>query len=151
MRRLKYPIKAKEIAQIALNENLITPSKAKNPIISLSQVLERNIRMDMGNKPKLVFINTDKGRLIGLPEMDVNKNVKSEYEKSRENEESCLISSIEKCLPKNIIEKIELFMRIKKYSQIDDAIIDLIKRGLVASSNEILNTLKSEFDDFKND
>jgi len=41
-------------------------------------------------------------------------------------------------------------MRIKKYSEIDHAIIELIKRGLVASTNDILQTLKSEFEDSDN-
>ena len=180
LKQRNYPIKAKEIAEIALKENLIAPSKAKNPVISLSQVLERNIRMNMGNNPRLVFINTDKGRMIGLPEMDVIKNnetfsdvhikndtfikndvlIKSDavikndtFIKSEahiRNEENSLISLLKKHLPYATIEKIELFMRIKKYSEIDYAIIELIKRGLVASTNDILQTLKSEFEDSDN-
>lgn len=180
LKQRNYPIKAKEIAEIALKENLIAPSKAKNPVISLSQVLERNIRMNMGNNPKLVFINTDKGRMIGLPEMDaikknetcndvhikndtfVKNNVliksdavikKDTFIKSEshiKNEENSLISLLKKHLPEATIEKIELFMRIKKYSEIDYAIIELIKRGLVASTNDILQTLKTEFEDSDN-
>ncbi|AGX45425.1 HTH domain-containing protein [Clostridium saccharobutylicum] len=174
LKQRNYPIKAKEIAEIALKENLIAPSKAKNPVISLSQVLERNIRMNMGNNPRLVFINTDKGRMIGLPEMDVIKKnetcndvhvkndtfikndvlIKSDAviksEAHIRNEENSLISLLKKHLPYATIEKIELFMRIKKYSEIDYAIIELIKRGLVASTNDILQTLKSEFEDSDN-
>ncbi|MCE5222549.1 MAG: winged helix-turn-helix domain-containing protein [Clostridium sp.] len=180
LKQRNYPIKAKEIAEIALKENLIAPSKAKNPVISLSQVLERNIRMNMGNNPKLAFINTDKGRMIGLPEMDVIKKnetcndvhirndtfikndvlIKSDavikndtFIKSEahiKNEENSLISLLKRHLPEATIEKIELFMRIKKYSEIDYAIIELIKRGLVASTNDILQTLKSEFEDSDN-
>lgn len=177
LKQRNYPIKAKEIAEIALKENLIAPSKAKNPVISLSQVLERNIRMNKGNNPKLAFINTDKGRMIGLPEMDVIKKnetcndvhikndtfikndvlIKSDtvikndtFIKSEahiKNEENSLISLLKKHLPEATIEKLELFMRIKKYSEIDYAIIELIKRGLVASTNDILQILKSEFED----
>jgi len=180
LKQRNYPIKPKEIAEIALKENLIAPSKAKNPVISLSQVLERNIRMNMGNNPKLVFVNTDKGRMIGLPEMDVIKKnetcndahikndtfikndvlIKSDVvikndtfiksEAHIKNEEDSLISLLKKHLPETTIEKIELFMRIKRYSEIDYAIIELIKRGLVASTNDILQTLKSEFEDSDN-
>lgn len=151
LRRFNYPIKAKDIAKIALQEDLVAKSKAKNPIISLSQVLERNIRMGMGNKPRLVFINTDRGRLIGLPEMEINYNEKKDIDNSTENEEVCLISLLEKYFDRDTIQKIEIYMKIKGYFRIEDAIVSLIKRGLVASTSEVLNILKNEFEKLEND
>ena len=48
----KKPLKSKDLAKLAQERRLVAPSTAKDPIQSLSQTLERNIRLDKGNKPR---------------------------------------------------------------------------------------------------
>lgn len=141
LRKSNFPLKSKEIAKMILNENLIAPSKAKNPIQSVSQALERNVRMDVGNEPKLEFISTADGRALRLSEINTNKDTEIQ-----ENEEENLTKLIKPYLPKDTMDKIELYQSIKKYSRTDQAVVDLIKSGLIAKLPEILETLKNDFE-----
>ena len=66
LKEANRPLSAKEIAKRALERGLAS-SNAKDPINSLAQTLEKNIRDDTYNDPKLIFIYSQRGRLIDLP------------------------------------------------------------------------------------
>jgi undecaprenyl pyrophosphate synthase len=60
------PLSSRDIAKIALERRMVS-STAQDPIQSHAQTIEKNIRDGSYNKPKLVFLNSPQGRLIGLP------------------------------------------------------------------------------------
>ena len=131
------PLKSKELARLAQERKLVAPSMAKDPIQSLSQVLERNIRLDKGNKPRLVFVETEEGRCIGLPEW---------YEK-KEIESTATQETIQIALSEDIMNKIKLYQGSFGVISIEETIIQLVKKGLNATSKELIDRLKVELEE----
>lgn len=131
------PLKSKELAKLAQEKRLVAPSTAKDPIQSLSQVLERNIRLDKGNKPRLVFVDTDEGRCIAVPEWYEEKKVITKVEREK----------LEVGVPADLLNKIRLYQTSFKLSSIEEAVVQLTKRGLSATSQELVERLKSELDE----
>lgn len=63
-----HPLASKEIAQIALERGLVV-SRAKDPILSLAQTIDKYIRDETYNVPRLCFMRDENGRrVIGLPD-----------------------------------------------------------------------------------
>ena len=54
------------LAERMLKRGLVR-SNASDPIQSLAQTIEKNIRGKVYNRPQLEFVHTSDGRLIGLP------------------------------------------------------------------------------------
>jgi len=133
----KKPLKSKDLARMAQEREMVAPSTAKNPIQSLSQTLERNIRLDKGNKPRLVFVETEGGRCIGIPEW--YEEVKVEKKGASEK--------VEVDLSSDLLNKVKLYQSSFKLRSIEEAVIQLIKKGLSATSQELINRLKLELDD----
>ena len=132
----KKPLKSKVLAKLAQEQGLVPQSTAKDPIQSLSQVLERNIRLDKGNKPRLIFVETAEGRCIALPQWYEQKKV----EKKVVNEK------IEVGVSSDLLNKIKLYQTSFKLGSIEDAIVELAKKGLSASSNELIDKLRLELE-----
>lgn len=128
------PMKSKELAKQALELNMVAPSKAKDPIQSMSQTLERNIRMNTGNKPQLKFIYTKQGRYISLPKTDEIKKY-----------EECTTQLIKIELSKSVLKKIKIYEISENYKSLEDTIVDLIKKGLESTSEDFIEKLKNEF------
>lgn len=133
----KKPLKSKDLAKLAQERELVAPSTAKDPIQSLSQTLERNIRLDKGNKPRLLFVETQEGRCIGLPSWYETKKV----------EKKVFSEKVEVALPTDLLNKIKLYQSSFNLSCIEEAIIHLTKKGLSATSQELINKLKLELDE----
>lgn len=132
----KKPLKSKELARLAQERSLVPPSNAKDPIQSLSQVLERNIRLDKGNKPRLIFVESEEGRQIGKPEW---------YETKREvTKVAC--EKIEVGLEADLMNKIKLYQTSFNLPSIEEAILQLTKKGLSAASDELIDRLKSQLE-----
>lgn len=133
----KRPLKSKELARLAQEGKLVAPSTAKDPIQSLSQTLERNIRLDKGNKPRLMFVETDEGRAIGLPEWYEERPVPKNVECER----------VEIGLSDDLLNKIKIYQTSFNLLSIEDAMVQLIKKGLSATSQELIDRLKIELDE----
>ena len=131
----KKPLKSKEIARMAQERGFVLQSTAKDPIQSLSQALERNIRLNKGNKPRLVFTETDQGRCIAIPEW---------YEKIEI--EPKLGEKLEIHLTGDLINKVELYQNSFNLHSFEEAIISLVKKGLNATSDELIDRLKAQLD-----
>ena len=133
----RKPIKSKDLARMAQERKMVAPSMAKDPIQSLSQTLERNIRLDKGNKPRLIFVETESGRCIGIPEwyeeVKVEKKVSSE--------------KVEVALSSDLLNKVKLYQSSFKIISMEEAMIELIKKGLSATSQELIDRLKLELED----
>lgn len=132
----KKPLKSKELARLAQERQLIAPSNAKDPIQSVSQVLERNIRLDKGNKPRLVFVETEEGRQIGKPEWYEQKKTAPKVESEK----------IQVGFEGDLMNKIKLYQTSFNLPTIEEAIRQLTKKGLNAASKELIDRLKSELE-----
>lgn len=132
----KKPLKAKTLAQLAQDRQMVVPSSAKDPIQSLSQVLERNVRLDKGNKPRLIFRETEEGRCLAIPEWYEKKKVEKKIE----------CETIEIGLSSDLLNKIKLYQTSFKLGTVEEAVIQLTKRGLNAASQELIDKLKVELE-----
>ncbi|MBE6024539.1 MAG: hypothetical protein E7231_15400 [Cellulosilyticum sp.] len=133
----RKPLKSKELARMAQERKLVAPSMAKDPIQSLSQVLERNIRLDKGNKPRLIFVETEQGRAIAIPAWYEEKKPEPKVEKS----ENIAIG-----LSEDILNKVKLYQTSFNLPNMEEAIIQLVKKGLGATSQELIDRLKTELE-----
>lgn len=140
------PLKSIEIAKRILDKGLIE-SSAKNPIQSISQALERNIRMNKGNSPKLEFVDTYLGRHIqsaeGFYKLEKAENQplsSFEYKPSFNNEEITI------SLPKTIVDKAKIFQLATGASTLDDAIAALLKSGLASNSEKLIEVIKRDME-----
>lgn len=132
----RKPLKSKDLARMAIEKMLVAPSMAKDPVQSLSQTLERNIRLNKGNKPKLVFVETTEGRAIALPEW---------YEERKE-QVSVECEKIEIAFSEDLINKIKIYQTSFNLDGIEETVIQLVKKGLSATSKELIDRLKIELD-----
>lgn len=138
------PLKSLEIAKRILDKGLIE-SSAKNPIQSISQALERNIRMNKGNTPKLEFIETYLGRHIQIAagmtyerQEIMSTNAQLEYPIPQQTEE------ITVSIPKSIIDKAKIYQLATGVNTLDEAIAALIKSGLASNSEKLIEVIKRE-------
>ncbi len=73
LKERRTPLTSREIAKIALERKLVS-STSRDPVSAQSQTIEKNIREDKYNIPKLIFTKNESGqRLIGLPEWEKTK------------------------------------------------------------------------------
>lgn len=132
----KKPVKSKDLARLAQERKMVAPSAAKDPIQSLSQALERNIRLDKGNKPRLIFVETENGRCIGLPQW---------YEEIKVKEVK-VSEKVEIALSDDLVNKVKLYQSSFNLKSIEETIVHLTKKGLSATSKELIDRLKLELD-----
>lgn len=137
------PLKSIEIASRIMEQQLIE-STAKSPIQSISQALERNIRMNKGNTPKLEFVDSIYGRQIQCtPETAAKQVYYSSVKEMKlpQPEEEVVVN-----LAKTLVDKVKIYQLAKGISSIDEAITELIRSGLTSSSSELIETLKKEME-----
>lgn len=123
------PVSSKDIARIALDRGMVK-STAQDPIQSHAQTIEKNIRDDIYNNPKLVFINGPQGRLIGLPEWESN------LPKPGINSPLSLIELKAK-IPVELFEKIRLAEQAKLQNNFDETVTMLLSKGLTLAASDI--------------
>lgn len=137
------PLKSVEIAHRILSEGLIE-SQAKNPVQSISQALERNIRMNKGNSPKLEFVETYIGRKIQPANIVQGKNfrtVHSNFENKGTLKEELTIS-----ISKDLLDKVKIYQLGTGKETVDEAISSLLRTGLNSSSDKLIEILKREME-----
>ena len=133
LKEAQRPLPSREIAEIALNKGYVS-SSAKDPVFSITTTIEKNIREQRYNSPRLVFINTEDGRKIGLPSMkeagktasatDPNQNFRAKKKISVE-------------LPEELIERLHLASQAKLAANFDDTVALLLQKGLSVSREEV--------------
>ena len=114
-------------------------SSAQDPIQSLAQTIEKNIRGGIYNNPKLVFINSSQGRLIGLPAWDATISPTADPQTPNLSELSVYIST-------ELLEKIKLAERAKLKNSFDETISFILNKGLSILSPEIKKGLMEQLD-----
>ena len=122
LNEVKKPISSKELARLALERRMVR-SAAQDPVQSYAQTIEKNIRDDTYNNPKLIFIHKPQGRLIGLPEWESNPP---------EIETNIPYSLIElkARIPVELFEKIRIAEQAKLQNNFDETVTMLLSKGL---------------------
>ena len=136
------PLSSGEIARIALDRHMVV-SRAQDPIQSHAQTIEKNIRGDVYNKPRLIFIRGPQGRLIGLPSWE-GKPAQSVDTQTKPNEYMELRARI----PTDLFEKIQLAGQAKLAGNFDEMVAVLLKKGLSAVAADIKKELLHLLDSF---
>lgn len=137
-------LKSLEIARRIQDQQLIQ-STAVNPVQSISQALERNIRMNKGNTPKLEFIETAFGREVTIPYVfgAVDEEIIEPVQPVQvEQMEQTVVE-----LPKNILDKVKIFQLGTGLDSLDEAIVELLRSGLQNNSATLLESIKKEMDE----
>lgn len=133
-------LKSLEIAR-RIHESQLVVSTAVNPVQSISQALERNIRMNKGNLPRLEFTETAFGREVTIPMSEVTIRQQIQPSKAIQEMESITIE-----LPKNLVDKVKIFQLGTGLETMDEALTLLVRSGLVNNSSELLESIKKELD-----
>lgn len=140
-------LKSVEIARRILEQQLIE-STAKNPIQSISQALERNIRMNKGNTPALQFIETPFGREVDI----VNKQIElptSTYSYITATPtplKTELTEEMTVTIPKALLDKVKIYQLGKGIETLDEAFVNLLRSGLASNSTELIEVIKKEME-----
>ncbi len=138
LNELGKPVSSKELSRIALDRRMVT-SVAKDPVQSHAQTIEKNIRDDIYNQPKLIFVHGPKGRLIGLPGWE------SKPPKEATNAQSILIE-LKVRIPVELLEKIRLADQAKLKNNFDETVTLILSKGLASLAPEIKKGLMQQLD-----
>jgi hypothetical protein len=111
-------------------------------IQSHAQTIEKNIRDDVYNRPKLIFVHTPRGRLIGLPMWE-------NTEKMTVSNNSATFKELKAKCPVEIFEKIRLAEQAKLAKDFDETVTLLLKKGLSAVAPEIKKGLIQQLNEFE--
>jgi len=139
------PLPSREIAEIALNKGYVS-SSAKDPVFSIASTIEKNIRDDLYNSPRLVFIKTEYGRRrhkIGLPSMEIECPSMKEAGKTasatdpNQNFRAKKKISVRVELPEELIERLHLASQAKLVANFDETVALLLQKGLSVAREEV--------------
>lgn len=116
------PMSSKDLARLALDRRM-AGSAARDPVQSLAQTLEKNIRGGTYNNPKLKFVHTSSGRLLSLETWDDERGV-------IETSTKRLIQNVSITLPEEIYEQVQLAHQAKIAESIEETTVVLLRQGL---------------------
>ena len=132
------PLNSRELAQIALERSMVG-SSAKDPVQSLSQTIEKNIRDGIYNSPNLKFILGSHGRTIGLPSWEANTT-------SPEATPTLSLTELKVRIPIEVFEKIKLAEQAKLKNTFDETVAILLIKGLSSVASDIKKGLLQQLD-----
>ncbi len=136
------PLGSKEIAGIALERRMVF-SNAQDPAQSHAQTIEKNIRGGVYNKPRLVFIHGEKGRMVGLPSWET-KTSPAPHNASMATDSKELKARV----PSELLQKIQLATQAKLAKTFDETVTVLLRKGLSAVAPDIKRGLLQQLDEF---
>jgi len=126
------PLSSRELARRALDRAMVT-SKARDPIESHAQALEKNIRSGIYNSPQLAFVFTTRGRMIGLPEWEGQQTGAAATAVGKGPQGGSLPVRI----PAGMVEQIKLAAQARIGATFEDTVAHLIRVGLRESAPDI--------------
>ena len=138
LEELGKPITSKELARIALDRRMVT-STAQDPIQSHAQTIEKNIRDGIYNNPKLVFIISSQGRLVGLPGWDSDRS-------PTPDDKTPNLSELRVHVSTELLEKIRLAEQAKLKNSFDETVSFILTKGLSILASEIKKGLMEQLD-----
>ena len=132
------PMSSKDLARLALDRHMVG-STARDPIQSLAQTLEKNVRDGTYNNPKLKFVHTPNGRLLGLETWNDERGIIETFQKR-------VTQNISITLPEEIYEQIQLAHQAKIADSVEGTTVVLLKLGLSALAPKIKEGLMQQLD-----
>jgi hypothetical protein len=140
---LKRPTSSRELARFMLERGMVQ-SNAQDPIFSFGSTIEKNIRDDVYNEPRLVYVYVNGERLIGLPGWSDGsaKFGPSRDDGSSQQSEKREFIKMEICIPLEMKNKLQLARAIGFGATDDDVVRRLLEAGLAASSNDMLGLIE---------
>lgn len=126
------PLSSRELARRALDRGMVT-SKARDPIESHAQALEKNIRSGIYNSPQMAFVFTTHGRMIGLPEWGDESTEATEPATGQGH----YGTSMPVRIPAAIVEQIKLAAQARIGATFDDTVAHLLRVGLREAAPDI--------------
>jgi len=133
----KKSMSSKELAQIALGRGF--PSTAKDPVQSLAQTLEKNVRDGMYNHPKLVFIYSNGRRLLGLPSWGQQSPTAVMSTQPSTGELTVRV-------PAEVLDQIRLAAQAKIAGTFEETVALLLRKGLSVVAPRIRKQLVEQLD-----
>lgn len=137
------PLFSREIAQLALDKSYVS-SSAKDPIFSIANTIEKNIREGTYNSTQLVFVKTTDGRKIGLPSMSKEP---AQSDSLPETQPRTHKTKLTVELPQELINQVQLAYQAKLANSYDETVAVLIKKGLSSCALEIRERLFTQLED----
>ena len=135
------PINSRDIASIALDKGMVT-SSAQDPVQSHAQTIEKNIRDEVYNNPKLIFIPSSQGRLIGLPGWEAQALTIA-------NKNTQRLADLRANIPRELLEKIGLAEQAKLRNNFNDTVSLILTKGISVLAPEIKEGLMKQLSSLK--
>ena len=132
------PMSSKDLACLALDRRM-AGSTARDPVQSLAQTLEKNVRDGTYNNPKLKFVHTSHGRLLSLEAWDDEREV-------IETSPKRLTQNVSITLPEEIYEQVQLAHQAKIADSIEETTVVLLRQGLSTLAPKIKEGLMQQLD-----
>lgn len=132
------PLSSKELARIMLEREMVR-SGAQDPGQSFAQTIEKNIRSETYNNPKLIFIDGPHGRLIGFPEWEATPPKPM-------NSSPPHFVELKIKIPIGLFEKIRLAEHAKLKSDFNETITMLLSKGVSLVASDIKKGLMQQLE-----
>ncbi len=116
------PMSSKILARLALDQRMVG-STARDPVQSLAQTLEKNVRGGTYNNPTLKFVHTSSGRLLSLKTWGDEREV-------IETSTKRLIQNVSITLPEETYRQVQLAHQAKIADSIEETTVVLLRQGL---------------------
>lgn len=133
-------MRSRAIAEALLDRGWVT-SRARSPVESIAQTIEKNIREGVYNQPKLVFVYRRGQRLIGLPGMESGEEEPSPQAKQSEAKRRVTIA-----IPADLARRIDLARQAQVGESLEATILELIDVGLRESAHSIREKILEQVD-----
>ena len=132
---LKKPLSAKALAELALERGF--PSSARDPVQSLAQTLEKNVREGIYNDPELAFVYVNGSRLIGLQAWKV-------IGPARQTAPPPAAAELSITVPVELLDQIQLAVQAKLADSRDETIALVLREGLATVAPRIKENLMTQ-------
>jgi hypothetical protein len=140
------PMASTEVAKRALEEHALF-SNAKDPVLSLSATIDKNIRDGVYNRPRLQFLHGPAGRLIGLPSMSDVPSPQNPQGSPTVRE----FHDVHLRIPSGVMQRLQLAAQSRIAPSFDETVVLIMKKGLAAVTHDVqarMSAQLSTFDDF---
>ena len=143
LKEVGKPLSSRKLAKAALERHMAS-SSAKDPIHSLAQTIEKNIRDELYNQPRLEFVMSTEGRLIGLP----GWNSHSETPPSSMGQHT---AELRIQVPTELMDQLHLAAQAKVRDSFSETVEYLIGKGFASSRPEIRSGLMRQLEALEQD
>lgn len=134
----KRPMTAMALANLALERKLVF-SNAKRKAYSFAQTMEKNVRDDTYNNPKLKFVYGANGtRMLALPEWEDHPPL------GQTSAAPAVAAELKAEIRGDLLEQVQLAAQSKIADGFDSTVALLLRRGLAAEAANIREGLMKQ-------